>query len=81
MRSESALLPVGTAPRPHLVMWVVDDQGWGQVGYNNPSHVFTPVMDRLSAEGIRLERHYTASWCAPTRASLLTGRLPYPQAG
>jgi arylsulfatase A-like enzyme len=34
-------------------------------------------MDKLSSEGIRLDRHYTGSWCVPSRASMLTGRLPH----
>lgn len=66
------------APRPHVIMHVTDDQGWANVGYHNPGHVITPTMDRLATqEGIRLERHYAFQWCAPSRASLLTGRDVY----
>lgn len=57
-------------------MWVTDDQGWGNVGYHN-SLVSTPHMDALSKEGIRLERQYAGSWCVPSRASMMTGRLPH----
>lgn len=35
-------------------------------------------MDRLATqEGLRFERHYAFQWCAPSRASLMTGRLTY----
>lgn len=64
------------ALRPHILLWVTDDQGWSNVGYHN-SLVSTPNMDKLSSEGIRLDRHYTGSWCVPSRASMLTGRLPH----
>lgn len=71
------LTPNSSAPRPHLIMWVVDDQGWANIGYHNPKNVITPVADELAAAGIKLDRHYTYRWCAPTRSALLTGRLPY----
>ena len=53
-------------------------EGWANVGYHNPEHVHTPSMDNLAVnEGIRFERHYAFQWCAPSRAALMTGRLPY----
>ena len=71
------LLPHPLALRPHILFWVVDDQGWANVGYHNPQHVITPHTDELATAGIKLERHYAAELCAPSRASLMTGRLPY----
>ena len=69
--------PKQGAPQPHIILHVTDDQGWANVGYHNKGHVITPAMDRLATEeGIRFERHYAFQWCAPSRASLLTGRLP-----
>ena len=59
------------------MLWVVDDQGWANIGYNNPGNVHTPVADALAADGVVLERQYAYPWCAPSRASLMTGRLPY----
>lgn len=75
-----ALPPIRPTPgslRPHVVMWVVDDQGFANVGFHNPNHVRTPTTDKLAADGIILDRHYTFRWCAPTRSALMTGRLPY----
>ena len=69
--------PAAGAPQPHIVLFVIDDQGWANVGYHNPGNVITPNSDRLAKEGIRLERHYAFRWCAPSRSALMTGRLPY----
>ena len=35
------------------------------------------VADAEAGAGIKLLRHYTFRWCAPTRSALMTGRLPY----
>ena len=58
---------------PHLVLIVGDDLGRSDVGYNDPS-VLTPHIDALARSGVRLDAMYTWNWCAPSRASLLTGR-------
>ena len=62
--------------RPPIVPWLVDDQGHSNVGYNNGQNAATPHMDRVSSDGIRLERLYSENWCAPSRASLLTSHHP-----
>ena len=69
--------PDPDAPRPHIIVFVVDDQGYANIGYHNPGNVHTPHADDLAHAGVRLERHYTFRWCAPTRSALMTGRLPY----
>jgi arylsulfatase A-like enzyme len=62
-----------TAP-PNIVLIMTDDQGWWDVGVQGNRTVETPVMDRLAADGVRFSRFYACPVCAPTRASLLTGR-------
>ena len=70
----SALLWAGGAlAQPNIVVIVADDVGVGDVGYNG-SEIATPNLDRLAAEGVVLDRFYTASQCSPSRAALLTGR-------
>jgi arylsulfatase A-like enzyme len=60
------------------VLFVVDDMGWANLGaHNNVSGTHTPHFDAAVTDGILLERHYTFRWCAPTRSSLMTGRMPY----
>lgn len=71
------LPPDPSAARPHILLWVVDDQGWANVGYHNPGNVHTPMTDEIAMAGVKLDRHYTYRWCAPTRSALMTGRLPY----
>ena len=61
--------------KPNIIIILVDDLGWGDVGYHG-SAIKTPNLDRLAKEGIELNRFYTAAVCSPTRAGLLTGRYP-----
>jgi hypothetical protein len=52
-----------------------DDQGWKQTGYAGSSTVISPNLDTMAASGMQLNRFYaTAPVCAPTCASVLTGR-------
>jgi len=62
------------ADLPNVLLVMTDDQGWGDVRSHGNPLIDTPVMDRLAREGARLERFYVSPVCAPTRASLLTGR-------
>ena len=64
------------ARRVHLVHIVADDLGYNDLGYVNPDLV-TPRLDTLARSGIRLDTFYTFKTCAPTRASMLTGRYPF----
>jgi len=64
--------------RPNIVLIMSDDQGWGDVGYNGNGTLKTPHLDRMAADGVRLNRFYAAApVCSPTRGSVLTGRHPY----
>lgn len=66
------------AERPNVVIILADDLGWGDVAYNGNSIVQTPALDRLAADGVRMDRFYAqAPSCSPTRASALTGRNGY----
>ncbi len=69
------------APRekrpPNVVIIFADDLGYGDLGcYGHPT-IRTPNLDRMAAEGLRLTQFYVAECvCTPSRAALLTGRLP-----
>lgn len=66
------------AVRPNVVLIMADDQGWGDTGYNGHPELKTPNLDALAADGLRLNRFYTAHFnCSPTRASVMTGRHPH----
>lgn len=66
------------AERPNVILIMTDDQGWGDTGYNGHPHLKTPNLDRMSREGVRFDRFYSAAaMCSPTRGSVYTGRNPY----
>lgn len=68
--------PTYAASRPHIVIFLADDLGWGDVGYHR-SEIKTPNIDQLAAQGVRAEQFYVQPMCTPTRAALLTGRYPF----
>jgi len=59
---------------PNVLLIMTDDQGWGDVHSHGNDKIDTPVQDKLAADGARFNRFYVSPVCAPTRASLLTGR-------
>src|SRR5690606_1096545 len=62
---------------PDIILLMGDDHGWDETGYNNHPHVYTPVLDEMAAQGLRMDRFYSASpVCSPTRGSVITGRHP-----
>ncbi|MFC1734538.1 sulfatase [Candidatus Hydrogenedentota bacterium] len=67
----------GGASKPNIVLILIDDLGWSDVGYNGNKYYETPNIDRLAGQGMRFTNAYAASQvCSPTRASILTGRHP-----
>ncbi|MBR5522510.1 MAG: sulfatase-like hydrolase/transferase [Akkermansia sp.] len=78
----SCALAMGAAPanKPNIILVLVDDMGWGDLGLNQAAEhagtpkIDTPNLNHLAREGVQLLRHYTsAPVCAPARASLFTG--------
>ncbi|MDA0818219.1 MAG: arylsulfatase [Planctomycetota bacterium] len=67
------------APRPNIVVILVDDMGWSDIGCYG-SEIPTPHLDALAEHGVRFTQFYNTGRCSPTRASLLTGHYPH-QAG
>ena len=65
-------LAFGATEKPNVVILVADDEGWGDIGWNNPE-VKTPCLNRLAEEGVRLDRFYVNPICSVTRAALMTG--------
>jgi len=64
------------ASKPNVIVVLADDLGYGDLSIHGNTHLQTPHIDKLGAEGVRFDRFYVSSVCAPTRAALLTGRWP-----
>lgn len=61
--------------RPHVVLVMADDMGWGQTGYRDHPILKTPNLDAMAKNGLSFDRFYAgAATCSPTRATVLTGR-------
>lgn len=62
---------------PNIVFIFADDLGYGDLGCFGANDIKTPHIDRIAAEGIQFTEFYSASSiCSPSRAGLMTGRLP-----
>ncbi|MCP3691019.1 MAG: sulfatase-like hydrolase/transferase, partial [Planctomycetaceae bacterium] len=63
--------------QPNVILFLVDDLGWSDVGCFGSSFYETPNIDRLAGQGVRFTDAYAACHvCSPTRASILTGKYP-----
>jgi arylsulfatase A-like enzyme len=63
-----------SSPKPNVIIVMTDDQGIGDFGFTGNPYIKTPVIDKLADQSLNLTNFYVAPVCAPTRASLMTGR-------
>jgi arylsulfatase A-like enzyme len=64
------------AAKPNVLLIITDDQGYGDFSIHGNPHLKTPNIDKLGNASVRFDRYFVNSFCAPTRAALLTGRWP-----
>ncbi len=62
--------------KPNVLLIITDDQGYGDFSLHGNPTLKTPRIDSLGRESVRFDRFFVNSFCAPTRAALLTGRYP-----
>jgi arylsulfatase A-like enzyme len=61
--------------RPNVLLIVVDDLGYNDVGFQGGRDIPTPHLDRLAASGVRCTSGYVSyPVCSPSRAGFITGR-------
>ena len=73
----SAAIPAVSAEKTNIVVVLCDDLGYGDLGCFGHPKIKTPHLDKLAAEGLRLTDCYAgAPVCSPSRAGMLTGRIP-----
>lgn len=63
--------------RPNVLVIIVDDMGYGDLGFHGNPKIRTPYIDALARQSVQVQHFYVSPVCAPTRASLMTGRYNY----
>jgi arylsulfatase A-like enzyme len=59
---------------PNIILILTDDQGWGDLSFNENLDLSTPNIDKLAKTGAFFEHFFVSPVCSPTRAEILTGR-------
>src|SRR5580692_8842082 len=65
--------PAAEEPPPNLILILIDDMGYGDIGPFGSKLNRTPNLDRMAKEGMKLTSFYGAPVCTPSRAQILTG--------
>jgi arylsulfatase A len=74
----SSSLAAADTAQPNFIVFLTDDQGWGDLGCYGHPKLKTPNLDKFANEGLRLTQCYSAcAVCSPSRSAILTGRTPY----
>ncbi|HMR84249.1 MAG TPA: sulfatase-like hydrolase/transferase, partial [Niabella sp.] len=59
--------------KPNVIFIMADDMGAGMLSYYGQKFFTTPNIDRLARQGVVFENSYSSAYCAPSRATFLTG--------
>lgn len=66
-----------TTKRPNILIFLSDDVGWAEYGFQGSKDIPTPNIDSIAKNGVRFTQGYVAAtYCSPSRAGLMTGRYP-----
>ena len=78
-QAKLAALAAKTGKKPNIVVFLMDDVGWWDPGFNGGGVALgnaTPTMDKLANEGLTLTSAYSTPSCSPSRATIMTGQNP-----
>lgn len=71
----AGLLALPAAAKPNVIVFLSDDVGYGEYGFQGNKEIPTPNIDAIAKNGVRFTAGYVSGpYCSPTRAGLLTGR-------
>ena len=77
LASTSSVCTAADRTRPNVILILIDDMGWTDLGCHGSKFYETPHIDRLAASGMRFTQGYSAcTVCSPTRAAVMTGKYP-----
>jgi arylsulfatase A-like enzyme len=63
------------AEKPNILVFLCDDVGWAEFGFQGSKDIPTPHIDSIANGGVRFTQGYVSGpYCSPTRAGLMTGR-------
>ncbi len=75
--TSSVAIHAARAPQPNIILLLADDLGYGELGCQGNPQIPTPHIDSIAKNGVRFTQAYvTAPNCSPSRAGLLTGKIP-----
>src|SRR5215207_4681899 len=70
-------LPLAAAAKPNVIIFLSDDVGYGEYGFQGNKEIPTPNIDSIAKNGVRFTQGYVAAtYCSPCRAGLMTGKYP-----
>src|SRR5262245_33725071 len=63
--------------KPNIIVFLSDDVGYGEFGFQGNKEIPTPNIDSIAKNGVRFTQGYNAAtYCSPCRAGLMTGKYP-----
>ena len=71
---KSSMAQVSNNTLPNIIFIITDDQGMGDLGSSGNPYIKTPNLDEFHSEAFRLTNYHVSTTCAPSRASIMTGR-------
>lgn len=78
-KEKLAALEAKTGKKPNILIFLTDDCGWMDFGFNGGGIAVgnaTPNLDRIASQGLVLTSAYSTPSCTPTRATIMTGQTP-----